>query len=141
MMKSALRNLAAVCVGMLVAFFLLVGVELFSAVVHPLPPNFGGSQEEMCQHVANYPQWVLGVVVPLWAITAFVGTWTAGKIGSLYASLTVGLVLFAALVLNMSMLPYPIWFKIANLLVIPIAIFAGGRLSRGPKMVAPALAD
>ena len=74
MMKSALRNLAAVCLGMILAFLLLVGVELFSAVVHPLPADFGGTQEEMCRHVARYPQWVLAVVVPLWAVTAFAGT-------------------------------------------------------------------
>ena len=61
------------------AFLLLVGVELFSAVVHPVPPNFGGTKEEMCQHVARYPQWVLAVVVPLWALTAFLGAWTARK--------------------------------------------------------------
>src|SRR5271156_956483 len=124
-MKSALRNLAAVCLGLVVAFLLLVGVELLSSVVHPLPPGFGGTQEEMCQHVARYPQWVLGVVVPLWAFAAFLGTWTARKIGGLYAALTVGLLLFAGLVLNIAMLPYPIWFKVVNLLVIPIAIFAG----------------
>jgi hypothetical protein len=126
-MKTALRNLAAVCLGLVVAFLLVVGVELFSSIVHPLPPGFGGTQDEMCQHVANYPQWVLAVVVPLWAFTAFLGTWTARKIGGLYAALAVGLLLFAGLVLNISMLPYPIWFKIANLLAIPIAIFAGSR--------------
>ena len=127
MIKSALRNLAAVCVGMVVAFLLLVGVELFSAVVHPLPRNFGGTQAEMCQHVANYPQWVLAVVVPMWAFTAFLGTWVARKIGGFYTALTVGLLLFAALVLNISMLPYPIWFKIVDSLVIPAAVFAGSR--------------
>jgi hypothetical protein len=139
MLKSALTNLAAVCLGLVVAFLLLIGVELFSAVVHPLPPGFGGTQEEMCLHVARYPPWVLGVVVPLWAFAAFLGAWTARRIGGLYAALTVGLLLFAALVLNISMLPYPIWFKVANLLVIPIAIFGGSRrqkLDLGRRTVA-----
>jgi hypothetical protein len=52
-MKVVLRNLAAVCVGMIVAFLLLAGIELLSAVVHPLPADFGGTQAEMCQHVAS----------------------------------------------------------------------------------------
>lgn len=131
-MKSALRNLAAVGVGMIAAFALVVAVEAFSAVVHPLPADFGGTQAEMCQHVANYPPWVLGVVVPLWAVTGFVGAWIAARIGGLYSALFVGLLLFAALVLNISMLPYPLWFKIADLLAIPAAILAGGRLARRP---------
>ena len=117
----------AVFVGLIVAFLLLIAVEVFGALVHPVPPNFGGTKEEMCQHVARYPQWVLAVVVPLWALTAFLGTWTARKIGSLYAALTVGVLLMVALVFNISMLPYPSWFKLANLLVIPVAVFAGNR--------------
>ncbi len=86
-------------------------------------------------------QWVLGVVVPMWAFVAFLGTWTARKIGGLYAALTVGLLLFASLVLNISMLPYPIWFKVANLLVIPIAIFAGSRTSMRQTIAGTAAVD
>lgn len=52
-------------------------MEGFSAVVHPLPEDFGGTMEEMCRHVEKYPQWVLAVVVPMWAVAALVGTWMA----------------------------------------------------------------
>lgn len=128
-MKAFLRTLAAVIAGLLVLFVLVVAVELFSAVIHPLPEDFAGTTEEMCQHVERYPQWVLAVVVPAWAVAAFVSTWTARRIGNVYSSAIVGLLLLAALVFNISMLPYPTWFKIANLLVIPTAIFAGSRLS------------
>jgi hypothetical protein len=140
MMKSALLNLAAVCVGMIAAFLLLAGIELLSAVVHPLPPGFGGTQEEMCLHVANYPQWVLGAVVPLWALTAFIGTAIARWIGSFYSALFVGLLLFAGLVLNISMLPYPLWFKAANLVAVPIAVYFGSRMTRRQKTADAALA-
>lgn len=37
---------------------------------------------------------------------------------------TVGLLLLASLAFNVAMLPYPLWFKIANLMAIPAAIFA-----------------
>ncbi|HEX2518177.1 MAG TPA: hypothetical protein VHK04_01370, partial [Castellaniella sp.] len=58
-------------------------VELFSAVVHPLPEDFGGTTEELCRHVERYPPWVLALVVPAWAVTALVGTWTAKRMGNL----------------------------------------------------------
>jgi hypothetical protein len=132
-MKAVLRTLAAVLAGLLVLFILVVAVELFSAVVHPLPEDFGGTTEEMCQHVERFPQWVLAVVVPAWAVAAFASTWTARRIGNLFSSAIIGLLLLAALVFNISMLPYPTWFKIANLLVIPTAIFAGSRLSMRHK--------
>jgi hypothetical protein len=132
-MNTALRVLAAVFAGLLVSFILVVGLELFSAVVHPLPADFGGTMEEMCRHVERYPPWVLAVVIPAWAVTALVGTWTAQRIGNLYSAAIVGLLLLTALLFNISKLPYPMWFKIANLLVIPAAIVAGHRLAIRPK--------
>src|SRR5262245_6951906 len=124
-----LRSLAGAVVGLVVAFVLIGGVEGFSAVVHPLPEDFGGTTEEMCRHVERCPRWVLAAAVPMWAVAALAGTWVAQRIGSLYAAGIVGLLLLSALVLNISMLPYPIWFKAVNLLVIPSAIVAGIRLS------------
>ncbi len=127
-MKAVLLFLAAVFIGLFVALVLVIAVEAFSAVVHPLPEGFGGTMEEMCQHVQRYPHWILAVVVAAWGITALVSTWIAQRIGNSYSSVTVGLLLVTALVFNLSMLPYPVWFKIANLLVIPAAIVIGSRL-------------
>lgn len=112
---------------MLVLFALVVAVELFSAVVYPFPADFGGTEEEICRHVEKYPTWVLAVVVPAWAFAALAGTWTARRIGGLYPASIVGLLLLAGLVCNVSMLPYPMWFKIASLMAIPAAAFAGSR--------------
>jgi len=104
---------------------LVVAVEMFSAVVHPFPEDFGGTTEEVCRHVERYPPWVLAVVVPMWAAAAFAGVWIAGKLGNLFSSTIVGLLLLAALVFNLSMLPYPLWFKISNLLAVPAAVLIG----------------
>lgn len=134
-MKSVPRYFAAVLAGLLVLLLLVVAVELFSDVVHPLPADFGGTSEEICLHVERYPQWVLAIVVPAWAVAALMSAWTARRIGNVDSSATVGLLVLAALVLNLSMLPYPTWFKVANLLVIPTAIFAGGRPWRRQKAV------
>src|SRR5262249_27936024 len=129
-MKTALRTVAAVIAGLLVAFVLVFAVELLSNVVHPLPEDFGGTMEEMCRHVEHYPNWILAIAVLLWGVTALVSTWIAQRIGNVYSAVIVGLILLAALVLNISMLPYPIWFKIANVLVIPAASVAGSRTAR-----------
>ncbi|MES2792867.1 MAG: hypothetical protein V4719_24860 [Planctomycetota bacterium] len=132
-MKSVLRSAVAVPAGLLVLIILVVAIELFSAVVHPFPDGFKETTEEICRHVERYPQWVLAVVVPAWAAAAFASTWTAGRIGNVYSASIVGLLLLAALACNVSMLPYPTWFKIANLLVIPLAVFAGIRSSMSRK--------
>src|SRR5262245_10487128 len=128
-MKKALRTFVAVLAGFSAAFLLVIAVELFGGMVHPLPKDFGGPMEEMCRHVERYPTSVLAVVVPIWGATAYVGTWIAGIIGNLVSFAIVALLLLAALVLNISMVPYPLWFKVATLLVIPAAIAVAGRRS------------
>ncbi len=126
-MKTALRVLAAIFAGLLVSFIQVLAVEFFSDVVHPFPEDFKGTPEEIYRHVERCPDWVLAVALPSWAIAAFAGTWTARRIGNLNSAATVGLLLVAALVFNISQLPYPIWFKIGNLLMMPAAIAAGNR--------------
>ena len=128
-MTTVFRLVGSIVAGMLVAFILAIVVELFSSVVHPVPLDFGGTTEEMCLHVERYPQWVLAVVVPLWAATEFTSTWITGKLGNRGGALCVGLLLFAGLGFNLAMLPYPIWFKIACLIAIPAAIVAALYLS------------
>jgi hypothetical protein len=120
-MKTALRTLLAVVAGMALAFVLVIAVELFSAAVHPVPPGFTGTMDEMCQHVARYPHWVLAVVVVAWSATAFVSTWVATRIGNRLAGIAVILVLTLAIVSNVSMLPYAIWFKVVMLSCFPVA--------------------
>jgi hypothetical protein len=137
MMKTILRGLVATLIGFFVAFVLIVGVEVFGNVVHPLPSDFGGTMEEMCRHVERFPSWVLAVVVPMWAVAALVSTWFARRIGNIYSAGIVGLLLLSALVFNLSKLPYPSWFKVANLLAIPAAIATGSRFAQPRKAGGP----
>ena len=140
-MAAVLRSIAAVVAGTVVALVLVVAVELFSAVVHPVPPDFGGTMDEMCQHVARYPHWVLAVVVPAWAVAAAASTWIAGRLGNPGCALFVGALLVAALVFNISMLPYPLWFKIASVIAIPAAVLAGIYWARGGAAAALKVAE
>jgi hypothetical protein len=121
-MTAVFRVIGALVAATLVAFVLVVAVEAFSAVVHPLPADFGDTMEEMCAHVERYPAWVLAVVVPLWAGIALVSTWIAGRLGNRVCAIILGLFLLSMLVLNISMLPYPVWFKIATLVAMLSAV-------------------
>jgi hypothetical protein len=141
-MKSLRRTLRGVLVGFFVALVFVVGVEAFSAKVYPPPEGFNAeSMEEMCRYVAGYPQWILAVVVPVYAVTAFASTWKARQIGNATSAVIIGALLFAALAINVAKLPYPIWFKIACLLLIPAAIlfgfWVGARTARPPRAAGP----
>ena len=132
-MRTALWTIAGVLVGLLVAFILVIAVEAFGSVAHPFPEDFGGTPEELNRHVERFPAWVLAVAAIAWAVAAFASAWTANRIGGIYSVAIVGLVLLVMLVFNISILPYPLWFKIATLLLIPMAIVVGGRLWIGRR--------
>jgi hypothetical protein len=131
-MKTVLRTILGVVAGMVLAFVLVIAVEILSAVVHPVPPGFTGTMEEMCEHVARYPHWVLGVVVLAWSATTFVSTWVATRIGKRWAGIVVSLILTLAIVFNLTKLPYAIWFKVVMLSCFAAACYLG--CTRGARM-------
>ena len=140
-MASVFRAAGAIVAGMLVAFILVVAVELFSAVVYPVPPDFDGTMDEMCKHVERYPHWVLSVVVLAWAGTAFASTWIAGRLGNRGCALFIGLLLSAAAAFNIANLPYATWFKIVSLIMIPLAIASGVYWSSRRKIAAVSITE
>ncbi|QDV77435.1 hypothetical protein [Botrimarina mediterranea] len=129
MFLKLLRIVGAVVAAIVVAMVLLIAVELFSAIVHPFPPDFAGTEAAICEHVARYPQWVLAAIVPMWAATAWVSTWLAGWLGGRGPAMGVAVLLMAAVLCNLSMLPYPLWFKIVQPIAIVIALVYAYSLS------------
>lgn len=128
MIVTILRSIGAIAAGIIVASILIVAVEFFSTIVHPFPDDFDGTPEEMARHVELYPAWVLAVVAVSWGGTALAGTWMAGWLGNRGCALFVGLFLLAAVILNISMLPYPLWFSIASPMLIALGGTVGYRL-------------
>ncbi len=126
-MRFVMRTLFAVVAGLALALALVVAVELFSAVVHPYPAGFNG---DIPAHVRRYPHWVLAVVVLAYAATSAAATWAASRIGNRLAGAVVALLLAWALVYNLTMLPYTMWFKIVMFSVFPVACLVGIRYGR-----------
>jgi hypothetical protein len=111
----------AVVAGLAVSFVLVIAVELFTGAVHPPPKGFTGTHEEVCRLVESYPPWVFAAAVPMWGFAAFAGTWTAGRLGNRWCAAIIGAFLVAMTVMNVSMLPYPLWFKIASPIVVLVS--------------------
>ena len=140
-MRTAIRTALAILAGLVSAFVLVVAVELFSAVVHPTPADFDGTQEEMCgtSHAISAVgagRGRRGVEcdgirrhVDFHAIRGDAG-------GSRCRRL-----LFVGLAFNVAMLPYPVWFKIVMLVALPAACAWGLRLANRKNRQALARAD
>jgi len=132
-MKSVFRTLLAVIIGVALAFVLVIAVEWFGAVVHPIPADFNGNIGE---YVRRYPHWILAIVVFAWSATSTAATWVASRIGNRIAGAVVALLLAGALVFNVTRLPYTMWFKVAVLIAVPAACLLGIRYGKrlGPTL-------
>ncbi|REJ85140.1 MAG: hypothetical protein DWQ36_14760 [Acidobacteria bacterium] len=132
MLRSVLRSAGAVALSLLVAFILVVALEWVSSILHPFPEG----EFDMLEHVAAYPQWVLAFVVVWWGATTFLAAWMATRLGEgrhPAHGWCVGLLLLAAVAMNQSMLPYPLWFEVANYVVFVAATVCGARLGAGER--------
>ena len=131
MTKLILRNIGAILLSIFVAIMLLAGIEWVGAILHPFPADFAGTREEVMQHVANYPTWGLFIGGIGWAITMFTATWLATRLSSnrhpVYG-IGIGLLLLSGAIFNMALLPYPLWFWILCLILLPLGIYFGVRL-------------
>ena len=136
MIGPIVRSVVAVVLGLSAAMLAIAGVEWVSSILHPFPPGVDPTNYEACKaHVAQYPAWVLLLAVVGWGLGTFVSSWLATRVGSgrhPAHGIVVGSILLVAAVANMLMLPYPIWFWVANLAVFPGAFMLGARLGQPP---------
>src|SRR5262245_13534221 len=133
-MRSFLRSVGAILVGILAAAAMAMAIEVVSSILHPFPPGADPYDMEVCRaHVASYPTWGLLLGAVGWAAAVLVSSWLATRLGTgrhPAHGFAVGAVLLFLAIANMAMLPYPVWFWIFNLVAFPVGCFCGVRLAR-----------
>lgn len=129
---SIARSVGSIVLSLIVALILVIAVEGVSAVMHPFPADFEQTQEAMFAHVANYPAWVLALLGGAgWAVTVFVSTWLATRLGTRRHpahGYGVGAFLLLAAAYNIYLLPYPLWFVVLDVCILPLGMYFGTRM-------------
>ena len=123
MSPPVLNAIGGIVAGVATAMFAFVVGEMLSAVLHPFPDGFQGTQEEIWAHVARYPDWALAACAPIWVIGAYGGTWIAQRLGGDIPAIIVAAVIVAGVLFNISQLPYPRWFPIVIVPTILLAVY------------------
>lgn len=134
MIRSSMRSAGAIILSLVVAMALIIAVEVVTTIFHPFPPGVDTSDHEVVEaHVARCPHWVLALAVVGWGVTTFVSAWIATRLGAgrhPAHGIAIGSLLLLAAAFNMFMLPYPVWFELANLLALPLATFWAVKVGR-----------
>ena len=131
----ALKSLGSVLLGFIAASAVMMVVE--SANGHLLYPALGKAaegikdREAMRGLMAAAPKGALLVVLSGWALGGFTGGFTAGKLAPEAPAahgMALALLLSLFVVLNNLLIPPPLWFWIAGLLIIgPLTLLGAAR--------------
>jgi hypothetical protein len=135
-MRSALRSIAAVVAGFIVASIVMMIIESINGRL--LFPGLGKAAEGLTDReqiralVAKAPVGALLVVIVGWILGGIAGGWTTARL-SAHSTLRHGLALGALLTLagvaNNLMIPPPLWFWITSLVVLMPAAYFGASLA------------
>jgi drug/metabolite transporter (DMT)-like permease len=124
-----MRRVLAVIVGCMVAILVLFVGEMLSHVIYPPPSNIDlNNAEELKKLMESAPPMSLVLVL----LSAFLGAFIGGIIATVLmktsdkiTALLVGAVLTILGILNLLVVPHPIWFIIPALLVYFIGAWLG----------------
>ena len=134
-MSPALRGVVAVILGLLLAFACTFAVEAVNGMIYPPPPGTDFADPESVKAMmAVMPRAALVVVLGGWFVSALLGTALAARLArpAGWPPLTVGILLLAAAVMNMYMIPHPAWFWVIGVAIYPVATWLGARLGGTP---------
>jgi MFS family permease len=124
------RSILSVLGGAAVGVFTISFIQYLSHQLYPLPSNLDvNDQTAMSAALNNAPATVLLLVLLAYALGSFLG----GMVAARYApgrpvlhALLVGVLLLAAGIANLWVMPHPMWFVVASVLVyLPMAYFGG----------------
>jgi hypothetical protein len=139
-------SILGVIVGVRVAALLIGLVETVGGFVF-LPEGVDPSDRAAVEAVmANPPLGALLFVLSGWAVGTVCGAWLAVVIARrapLYHALAVGLTMLAAGVVDMVLLPHPLWFWVLGIATFLVSTLVGSKLGqyflrRGPALAKPA---
>jgi len=135
-MTPTVRRIVAVIAGLVVAFLVIILVETVNHAIYPLPEDVNvHDPQSLKAMMSKMPLGAIAGVVVAWVLGALAGSFTAAKIarsGGLLPGLGVGIVLLLGSVLNMLVLPHPVWVWACALILIPAASALGARLAGRP---------
>jgi len=137
-MKTNLRAVGAIVVGVITAFVVITLAELFVSRIYPMPAGVtAGNSAAMREWISHLPAGAFLLVLCGWVLGALAAGFVSAKIerpASARRAAIIGGALLAASVLNMLRIPHPIWMWVGAIALIVPAALLGARVASGPTV-------
>lgn len=128
------RKILAIIGGVIFAGLVVYAVQTLGHQVYPPPENLDTKNlEAMKAYTASLPMGALLFVLLSYGVGSFAGGWLAAKIArvpQMHVPLTVGGVQLFFGIINLLMIPHPLWFAVASVLIFLPAAYLGGKLGK-----------
>lgn len=128
-MKILLRNILAAMAGVVAAGLLIAVIQNINLRIYPPPPGLDyRDAEAMAAYLPTLPLGAFIGVLLSYFIGVAAGAWLAARISiSRHGrqGMMVGALFFVASIANLLRLPHPVWFWVANLVLVPLAAWLG----------------
>jgi hypothetical protein len=138
--KALVQNVVAAVLGAISGGVAIMLVQRINVSLYPAPEGFNWADKQaVAEFFKTLPPAAFLVVLFGYLVGVTVGAWVAGKLSANAAhrqALLVTILFFAASVMNLLSLPHPIWFWVANLVIVPVAGSLALRLLGTPKPAA-----
>lgn len=126
-----LKRIVSIILGLAAAVVVIMIVEAISHILFPVAPIDMNNKEAIKQFMADLPVGAMVMVLAAWIMGSFFGAITStliNKENGLRNSVTVGIIILVLSVLNLIMLPSPVWMWVGALTLIVPAAWAGHKL-------------
>jgi len=128
-----IRKIAAVVLGLMVAFGIVAAVESLGHAVYPMPPDVDISDPvQLGNYVESLPFGAFLFVAGAWVLATLGGGLLACFIARekplVYSAIVGGLV-FLGTVANLITIPHPSWFSISSLIAIAVMTYMTGKIA------------
>jgi hypothetical protein len=127
------RNILAVIAAFIAAAFFVLGVEQISIKLYPMPAGVDTSSiEAMTEYVKTVPATAILLVLIGQCLGSFVGGFVTGiiSVAKFATAFIYGVIALAMAFMTVWMIPHPMWFNVAALVLpIPLSLI-GSRIGQ-----------
>ena len=118
---------------MLAAFVVFAAIEGLSSIIHPPPPGLDLKNPEVMKgYIATLPLSSKIIVLAAYTIGSLVAGMVVAKVSkssNIKLPIITGFILTVLAIVNLIMIPSPIWFVVVNLMIyIPFVLFGHSKI-------------